>query len=65
MDDFYKIKLVKMFPVLYSDTLKLQTDLQKIGIAWHNDIFGECCDDFGCCTNIGIYHMRYKMKEIN
>jgi hypothetical protein len=42
----------------YILSLSFQESMTKHGIAWHNNIFGECTNDFGCCTNNGNYHTR-------
>jgi hypothetical protein len=46
---------IKANPDLYRKTVLLQDEMQKNGVAWHNQFADECCSDFACCTGRGNY----------
>lgn len=50
---------------IYLITNFIQRILHFIGIAWHNNYFGECTKDFNCCNDdIGKWcWLRLKKKR--
>lgn len=54
----WQYKFCQENPDIYALSRLLQKELAANGIAWHNPISDECCDDFGCCTEIGRYEKR-------
>ena len=58
-------KIARKHPDIYAQAKALQNDLQRAGIASHDNVFNECCSDFGCCNNsIGNYYYRVPQSVI-
>jgi hypothetical protein len=47
-------------PEIYEKTLKFQTEMGKLGVAWHNHFANECTADFCCCEGDNMDDTSYK-----
>lgn len=47
-------------PEIYRKSLEFQKEMQKLGVAWHNQFADECTHDFCCCEGDNLMGSDYK-----